>query len=228
MSEDGAKAAPDLELALGVTLLALAGYVDAVAFLRLNGLFVSFASGDSTRLAALPSEGRLGEAAAAGGVVALFVMGAFAGRLITLATGALARAALLSVVAALLALAVVISGTIRGGAAMALTAAAMALAMGLQNSVLHCAGPVRVTPTYVTGALVKLAHELADAVQGAPSLWGSYLLMWLGLVAGAALGALGAQRLGSLALLPPAVAAALLALGLGGLVRRRSAGGRPS
>ena len=228
MSEDGAKGGMDLELALGVALLGLAGYVDAVAFLRLNGLFVSFASGDSTRLAALPSQGRLGEAAAAGGVVALFVMGAFAGRLITLAAGKLARPALLSVVAALLALAAVIAETAAGGAAASLTAAAMTLAMGLQNSVVHCAGPVRVTSTYVTGALVKLGHELADAVLGGASHWGSYMLMWLGLIAGAALGALGAQRLGGAALLPPALAAALLALGLGGLVRSRSAGGSTS
>ena len=62
---------------------------------------------------------------------------------------------------------------------------------------------------------------------GAPSAWGAYLLMWLGLVAGAALGALGASRYGALALVAPAAAAALLALVLGGLVRRGRLG-RPA
>lgn len=36
-------------LAAGLALLA--GYVDAIGFLRLGGLFVSFMSGNSTRLA---------------------------------------------------------------------------------------------------------------------------------------------------------------------------------
>ena len=40
-------------LALDVALLSIAGFVDAVALVRL-GVFVSFASGDSTRIAAQP------------------------------------------------------------------------------------------------------------------------------------------------------------------------------
>ena len=48
--------------------------------------------------------------------------------------------------------------------------------------------------------------------------------MWLGLMGGAALGALGASRYGTLVLVAPAAAAALLALVLGGLVRRGRSG----
>lgn len=36
---------------LAIALAALAGYVDAIGFLRLGGFFVSFMSGNSTRLA---------------------------------------------------------------------------------------------------------------------------------------------------------------------------------
>ena len=36
---------------LAACLAALAGYVDAIGFLKLGGLFVSFMSGNSTRLA---------------------------------------------------------------------------------------------------------------------------------------------------------------------------------
>ena len=228
MSEDKPQAAAPHELTLAVALLGVAGYVDAVAFIRLNGLFVSFASGDTTRLAALPSQGRAGDAAAAGGVVALFIMGAFAGRLIGLAAGVWAKPALLSVVAGLLATAAVMIALPDSSMATTLSAAAMTLAKGVQNSVLHRSGRVRVTSTYVTGTLVSLGHALADALLGRTSAWGAYLLMWLGLVAGAALGALGEQRLGPLVLLPPAALAALLAMILGGLVRRDSAAGKPS
>ena len=38
------------EVALAVTLSAVAGYVDAIGFLKLGGFFVSFMSGNSTRL----------------------------------------------------------------------------------------------------------------------------------------------------------------------------------
>ena len=224
---DEAAADEGRALALGVVLIALAGYVDAVAFVRFSGLFVSFVSGNSTRLAALPAQGRLGEALESLGAVALFVMGAFAGRLISLSAGAGKRPLLLLLVAALLALATVSLPPQATGSALALGLAAMALAMGLQNSVLHHAGEVKVTTTYVTGALVSLGHALADAVAGRPSSWLPYLLMWLGLVGGAAVGAFGAVRIGALALAPAAAAAALLALGAGALVRPGQ-GGRTS
>ena len=210
-------------LALAVALTSLAGFVDAVAFVRFSGLFVSFMSGDSTRMAVLPSQGRLADAAAAGGAIALFVMGAFAARLLAQSAGAWRRPALLSVVAALLAVAAVAVSPDAQGSALAFGVAALTLAMALQSSVLHHAGGARATPTYVTGTLVNLGHALADRLLGAPSPWGSYLLMWLGLVCGAGLGALGANRYGALALVVPAAAAALLALFLGGLVRRERA-----
>ena len=221
VSEDAAQASDDEgRLALAVALTSLAGFVDAVAFVRFGGLFVSFMSGNTTEMAALPSQGRIAEAAAAAGVIALFVMGAFAGRLLAQSAGAWRRPALLSVVAGLLATSAVAVSPGAEGPALTLGVAALALAMGLQNSVLRQAGGAKVTLTYVTGTLVNLGHGLADAVLGQGSVWGSYLLMWLGLVGGAALGALGATRYGALALVAPAAAAALLALVLGGLVRR--------
>ncbi len=229
MANDAAHtAAEDGNLALAVALTMLAGFVDAVAFVRLDGLFVSFMSGNSTSLAAEPSQGRIGSAAAAGGVIALFVMGAFAGRLLALSAGPWRRPALLSVVAALLMAAAIAVSPHAQGAGLALGVACMPLAMGMQNSVLARAGAAKVTATYVTGTLVNLGHGLADAVLGAPSSWAAYLLMWLGLVAGAALGALGAGRYGALALVLPAASAALLALALGGQVRRELAAGRRS
>ncbi|HBV13129.1 MAG TPA: DUF1275 domain-containing protein, partial [Brevundimonas sp.] len=69
--------APDRWLAL--LLAALAGYVDSLGFLHLGGVFVSFMSGNSTRLAVSLAEGRWQAAGAVAGVLALFVLGAMLG-----------------------------------------------------------------------------------------------------------------------------------------------------
>ena len=44
-------------IALACALSALAGYVDGIGFLHLGGLFVSFMSGNSTRLGVSLAEG---------------------------------------------------------------------------------------------------------------------------------------------------------------------------
>jgi uncharacterized membrane protein YoaK (UPF0700 family) len=53
-----AQASEETGLALVVCLTLIGGYVDATAFVRFGGLFVSFMSGNSTRLAALPALGQ--------------------------------------------------------------------------------------------------------------------------------------------------------------------------
>lgn len=206
----------------------VAGFVDAAAFVTFGGLFVSFASGNSTQLAALPVQGRLGGAGASGAVILLFVMGAFAGRLIGLAAGTWRRPAVLAVVSGLLLLAALAASRPESGAPAAMGVAAMALAMGAQNAVMTRTDGVRAGLTYVTGTMVGLGHALADAVLGRPSRWSVYLLLWLGLVTGAALGAQGAMRAGPIVLLLPAAVAALLALALGTGLRRRALSGKPS
>jgi uncharacterized membrane protein YoaK (UPF0700 family) len=52
-------------LALACALSAMAGYVDGIGFLHLGGLFVSFMSGNSTRLGVSLAEGNWSNAAAA-------------------------------------------------------------------------------------------------------------------------------------------------------------------
>jgi uncharacterized membrane protein YoaK (UPF0700 family) len=75
-------------VALACALSALAGYVDAIGFLRLGGLFVSFMSGNSTRMGVSLAEGQWWHAATSLGLIALFVVGAAAGSLIVLGRGA--------------------------------------------------------------------------------------------------------------------------------------------
>jgi uncharacterized membrane protein YoaK (UPF0700 family) len=74
-------------VALACALSALAGYVDGIGFLHLGGLFVSFMSGNSTRMGVSLAEGHWTSAAEAFGLIVLFVIGAAAGSLIVLGRG---------------------------------------------------------------------------------------------------------------------------------------------
>lgn len=60
-------------------LAAIADYVDAIGFLKAGGFFVSFMSGNSTRLAVGLGTGAP-SAAFAAGLVASFVVGVMAGK----------------------------------------------------------------------------------------------------------------------------------------------------
>src|SRR6202030_3106221 len=75
-------------IALACALSALAGYVDAIGFLHLGGLYVSFMSGNSTRMGVSLAEGHWAGAAESLGLIVLFVIGAACGSLIVLGHGA--------------------------------------------------------------------------------------------------------------------------------------------
>ena len=79
-------------------------------------------------------------------------------------------------------------------------------------------GEVRVGLTYMTGALVKLGKGITTALTGGDRLaWAPYLLLWLGLVLGAAFGALAFTTFGAAALWIAAAAMASLAAAAFGL-----------
>ena len=75
------------------------------------------------------------------------------------------------------------------GLAAGAAVAGMAAAMGTVNNVFQRDGEVSIGVTYMTGALVKLGQQLAVALSGWPRWnWLPYLMLWLGLVAGAMTG----------------------------------------
>src|ERR1700733_3114249 len=113
-------------VALACALSALAGYVDGIGFLHLGGLFVSFMSGNSTRMGVSLAQGDWSNAAAALGLVALFVVGAAAGSLIVFGRGANRQPWVLLAEASLLAVAALCHTVGVSNAAVA----AMVLAMG--------------------------------------------------------------------------------------------------
>lgn len=184
--------------ALAACLSALAGYVDAIGFIELGGYFVSFMSGNSTRLA-VATVGETGrvvgvdEAVLAGGLIATFVLGVVAGSLVGRLAEARRRPAVLLLVTALLTLAAS-SGIV---SATTVAIVAMVLAMGAENAVFERDDEVHIGLTYMTGTLVKLGQRLTAAILGGDRLgWLPYFLLWLGLVAGACAGALVHARIG--------------------------------
>jgi uncharacterized membrane protein YoaK (UPF0700 family) len=174
-------------IALACALSALAGYVDGIGYLYLGGLFVSFMSGNSTRMGVNLAQGQWMNAAEAFGVILLFVIGAAAGSLMVLGRGVHRQPWVLLVEALLL-----VAAGFADMFAMPNTAiAAIVLAMGLENAVFQIEGGGGLGVTYVTGALVKVGQLAAAALTGGARWgWVPNLLLWAALVAGSACGAL--------------------------------------
>ena len=204
---------------LACALSALAGYVDGIGFLHLGGLFVSFMSGNSTRLGVSLAEERWSEAAGAAGLIALFVVGAASGSLIVRSRSAYCQCWIL-----------LVEGTLLAGAALshffglsAVAIAGIVMAMGLENAVFQLEGGGGLGLTYVTGALVKVGQLMAVALTGGPRFgWVPNLLLWAALVAGCVIGAWAYPRINLAAIwFAAAVAFALGAMLAVGARRRK-------
>lgn len=177
---------------LATCLSALAGYVDAIGFLSLGGFFVSFMSGNSTRLGVGLAQ-TSGAAIVAAGLIGTFLLGVIAGSV----AGHFARRNRRPVVLALVA---VLLGLAAGLATAGMPRAAIlfaGLAMGAENAIFERDGEVHIGLTYMTGTLVKLGQRLTAAFFGGNRMsWLPYLLLWLGLVTGGLAGALVYPHLG--------------------------------
>lgn len=203
-------AVPGFRLALAVA--ALAGFVDALGFLSLGGIFVSFMSGNTTQLGTRLARGDLTspQVVIPAAIIALFVAGVIGG---TVARRVLVRRGAGTMAIVMCALLV--------GAALGASAgwrpvafALTALAMGTANTVLPGPGHSTVGVTYVTGALVKLGQAIGGRLVGDRSgPWLFDLSLWACLAAGAVAGAMAYARWQLASLWIAAAAATLVAWG---------------
>ena len=192
---------------LATGLAGLAGFVDATGFLATGGFFLSFMSGNSTRLG-VGLAGSGGDAAIAASLILGFVAGVMAGTLTGRAAGRRHRPMVL----------VLLGGVLLFAAALAAAGLlwpaflATAFAMGAENTVFEADGEVRISLTYMTGNLVKIGQRLAGALLGRNRWsWLPYLALWSAMIAGAVAGATLWPRLGLAGLWVAAALALVLA-----------------
>ena len=191
---------------LAVALAALSGFIYALGFMARAGYFISFLSGNSTRLAVglatMPSL-----ALPAASLLLAFVAGVMAA---TWLAGQRRRRRLQLALVALLLLGAAVM--MRAGAIWPALMLASA-AMGAENCVFEAGGDVRISLTFMTGNLVKVGQRLARALAGGPRWdWLPWAALWLAMVGGAVLGALAWPLWGWVNLLAPAAVALVLAL----------------
>ncbi len=190
-----------------VALTTVSGYVDALGYLSLGGFFVSFMSGTSTRFAI--GVGTASHAAAVAGLLlAAFLTGVVVGSFIAQLSRQRSSRGVLLAVAAVLALSAVVGST--GMSRLATTL--MAGAMGIENAVFLRDPDMHIGVTYVTGTLVKLGEGIAAALRGGTHrAWMWYLLLWVGLVTGAAVASMVFPDVGLRGLWAAVVVLAVLA-----------------
>lgn len=171
-------------LAIGLALLA--GFIDALGFIHLGGVFISFMSGNSTRFA-VGLSGDTGPLIILAPLIAiiLFVTGVIAGRVIRHFRTTMPATSILVFMTGALASAGILHEFDLTVSAISL----MVIAMGSANNVFFREGEVAIGVTYMTGTLVKLGQRLAGRLLGEKDgAWLPYFLLWTGLISGAILG----------------------------------------
>ncbi|HEV2311281.1 MAG TPA: YoaK family protein [Acidimicrobiia bacterium] len=173
--------APPREPQPGIALIlaGVGGWVDAVGFLTLFGLFTAHLSGNTARFGVEIGQGAFGTALSYAVPIVVFFIGVVAGVWYMSARGRQALAPLLAV-EALLVTTFMVLGTVlhhagdltpRSPAYYGLAVAATA-AMGLQTSSLRHVCHVEVHTTFVTGMITSLAVEVVGIVRHEPdALW---------------------------------------------------------
>ncbi|MGX1857370.1 YoaK family protein [Dietzia sp. NPDC055340] len=185
------------EALLGAWLLAIAGFVDAVAFVVLQGSFVAFMSGNTTILGSSSANGHWHPASLSAVLIALFFAGNVGGAALVRYAGRAAHRLLMVSIAAVILVGTIVANTVSPMAGLVVTA----IAAGLINSALAAKTDVHVGLTYVTGTLVKAAHQLVEGVgSDRPWAWSKTLGFWAVFAGGAVVGGAAFSKLGTAAL----------------------------
>src|SRR5476649_396130 len=177
-------------MSLVATLSVLAGMTDAIGFMA-SGDFVSFMSGNTTRLAVAISAGDLGLTGRLLLLVATFVVGNALGVVISRLSRRHALPLLLCIAALLCG-----GGVCPFDDTLPALLAAI-VAMGMLNAAVEEVNGLPVGLTYVTGALSRFGRGLGRWMLGERrNGWRVQLIPWSGMFAGAILGAVLEHHLG--------------------------------
>ncbi|MDY7559751.1 YoaK family protein [Pseudomonas sp. 10B1] len=195
---------------VGLTLVAclsvLAGMTDAIGFMA-SGDFVSFMSGNTTRLAVAISNGDLNLVLRLALLVATFIISNALGIVVSRMTSRRTLPLLLCIAALLCASATWPFDNQLPALLGAITA------MGMLNAAVEEVNGFPVGLTYVTGALSRFGRGLGRWMLGEQrNGWRVQLIPWTGMFVGAVVGALLEQHLGLKALFASGALSAILAV----------------
>ncbi|ABD04910.1 Protein of unknown function DUF1275 [Rhodopseudomonas palustris HaA2] len=202
----------ELHLALALLMTSVAGFLDAVGFTHLAGLYVSFMSGNSTRLGIAIAQGDRQIFLPVALVIFSFVFGAFLGTLISEIVERFKCAAILAIEIGLLVSAIVLTRYVEGYLGLLPVCAAM----GMQNAAHETVAGVEIGKSFVTGFLFGLGKALAQLVHGGGSRPQAlvYGASWVSFLGGVTLGCLALAQFGlSIALCTACTVLAGLAIG---------------
>lgn len=223
---------PLLRTAVGLTLTAslsvVAGMTDAIGFAQ-SGEFVSFMSGNTTRMAIALGDGEFSRGRRLLMVLVLFVIGNVLGAIVAKLAGRRHGTVLLTYVGLLLALAASMPGVVglrntlglehfpgmsRFHQDMTLPSLVLGIfAMGALNSAIENVEGVGLGLTYVTGALSKFGRGLGKLIMGERRYdWMLHLGPIFGIVLGAFIGNVLDSHIGHHALWLPCGLVCILAL----------------
>ncbi len=211
------------QIGFGLLLTGIAGFVDAIGFLRLGGLYTSLMSGNTTQLAvALGHEEPATAALPALLILAFFVGAIMGGALSALTPSRWATPVMLGYEAVTVSAAYLVART---DPHIGLASLVLAHAMGAQNAVLAQVQGFRAGTTFVTGALFAFGQKFALALAGqAPRFgWLGDAVVWLALLLGAVAGTVAHAQVQLAALaIPGGIVAVLACIAALASVRRGS------
>jgi uncharacterized membrane protein YoaK (UPF0700 family) len=198
--------------AVAATLAAVAGYVDALGFLLLRGVFTSHATGDTAHIGNALAVGELAEAARFAWPVLVFVAGLFVSAAITAIAKKRGFHSSFGIALGLEALLLVLSPLITGYFALA---AVLAGSMGIQTLTVTTVRGLRIYTTYMTGNLAKFAEGATRYLASGSRIERDHSvitgLLWIFFLAGVLAGTAAHRAWDRAAALAPAVLIALLA-----------------
>ncbi|WP_313545593.1 YoaK family protein [Leifsonia aquatica] len=170
--------------AAAAALAALAGFVDGFGFSYLGGFFVSFMSGNTTRVSVDLVGGMWGAALTCAVLIVAFVGGTMIGTVVSATRHGATR------VLVLIAVALAAAALVAQAGLPVLVGAALSGGMGAANTVMARGGEVSFGITYMTGALVKVGQGLVAAWRGGDRTgWVRHVVMWASIASGAVAGA---------------------------------------
>ena len=181
-------------LILMMLMTSVAGFVDAVGYVRLGQLYLSFMSGNSTRWGMALASGDFRVIRWGAANIVTLVLGAMLGSLVVPASGRFKLICVLNSELLCLAIALALAALSVEGVALLPSA----LAMGMQNAAHQVIHALDTGKTFITGTLVSLGQALAKMLSGHARTAdaAASLASWCAFVAGVFLGAVSLKGFG--------------------------------